>query len=276
MKNGRASLTGALLLMILGCGDADGSGTGSGTPPSATSELCEDVRGLEAVYYDFINGVPRGDLPATAFTIPFDIDLAQSPYSNPTSLLLGFTVPVGWTVSDGDDVSGFAIPGTVAAANLVRDDEQAVWRYILNAQVTGDFTSAAILGSEIAVARDFIGNPEETQVVCEANAQRPGILGLESAAAQLLRAGDFTIFARAQVINVSGVGSYYSGYLSVAPTTESERVTTDIFVPMITQLFGGGSDPPECGDGDDNDGDGDADFPADDQCTSPSDDDEST
>ena len=66
----------------------------------------------------------------------------------------------------------------------------------------------------------------------------------------MLRAGDFTVYARAQVINVTGVGSYYSGFVSIAPTAESEQVTNDIFVPMITQLFGGGSDPPECGDAD--------------------------
>ena len=134
MKKGRVWLTSALVLIVLGCGSEDGSGASL----SATSELCEDVRGHEAVYYGFINGVPRGNLPSTAFTIPFDIDFAQSPYSNPTSLLLGFSVPVGWTVSDGADVSGFAIPGTVAAANLVRNDDQAVWPYILNAQVTGN------------------------------------------------------------------------------------------------------------------------------------------
>lgn len=45
---------------------------------------------------------------------------------------------------------------------------------------------------------------------------------------------------------------------------------------MITQLYGGGSDPAECSDGADNDGDGNVDFPSDAQCTSPSDDDESS
>ena len=262
----------AIAFVAAACGGDDGQQLAA----SATSESCDDVRGVEAVYWDFINGVPRGDLPSTAFTIPFDLDPVQSPYSNSTSLLLGFVVPVGWTVSDGVDVSGVAIPGTVAAADLIRADDRAVWRYMFNAQLTGGFTSAGILDSEIAAATSFIGNPGPGNAVCEINAQRNGILGLESVAAQLLRVGDFTIFARAQVINVSGVGAFYNGYTSIAPTAESEELINDIFVPMITQLYGGGSDPAECGDGLDNDGDGSADFPVDPQCTSPSDDDEST
>jgi hypothetical protein len=270
VKNARTWIGAALVLVVSACGGDEGPQLSS----SATSELCADVRGLEAVYWDFINGVPRGDLPSTAFTIPFDVDFAQSPYSNSVSLLLGFVVPQGWNVSDGVDVSGFAVPGTVAAADLIRADQRAVWRYMFNAQVTGDFTSARILDSEIAAATGFIGNPSPTNVVCEINDQQNGILGLVSTAAQLLRVGDFTIFIRAQVINVSGVGSFYNGYTSVAPTAESEQLINDIFVPMITQLYGGGSDPPECADGADNDGDGSTDFPEDPQCTSPSDDDE--
>lgn len=242
---------------------------------SATSQICADVSGLEAVYWDFVNGVPRGDLPATAFTIPFDIDFTQSPYSNSTSLLLGFMVPQGWRVSDAVDVSGFAIPGTVAGADLIRADGRAVWRYMFNAQVTGGFTSEAILQSELAAATDFIGVGAPVTTVCQINAQNNGILGPESVAARLLRVGDFTIVARAQVLVVPGVSAFYNGFTSIAPTAESSQLINDIFVPMITQLYGGGTDRPACADGIDNDGDGNTDFPADAQCTNPSDDDES-
>ena len=272
MKNACAWIGAALGLLVSACGD-DG---GQQPSASASSQICAEVSGLEAVYWDFINGVPRGDLPSTAFMIPFEIDPAQSPYSNSTSLLLGFIVPQGWTASDGADVSGFAIPGTVAAADLIRAGDQAVWRYMFNAQLTGGFTSAGILDSEIAAATTFLGNPSPTTTVCEINVQQNGILGPVSVAARLLRVGEFTIFSRAQVTIVSGVGAYLNGFTSVAPTAESERLINDIFVPMITQLFGGGSDPAACADDNDNDGDGSVDFPADPQCTSPSDDDESS
>ena len=271
MKNAHFGSVAALCVLLCGCGD-----DGLGPLASATSQLCGDVTGVEAVFFDFINGVPRGDLPSTAFTIPFAVDFTQSPYSNSTSLLLGFMVPQGWTVSDAVDVSGFAIPGTVAGADLIRTDNRAVWRYMFNAQITGGFTSASILDSEVAVAMNFIGNPAGTTTVCELNAQQNGILGPESVAAKLIRAGDFTIFAQTHVIVVTGTAAFYSGFLSVAPTAESASLINDIYVPMITQLYGGGSDPAACGDGIDNDGDGNTDFPDDAQCTSPADDSESS
>ncbi len=262
----------SLAVVAAACGDDDG------VEPlaSATSQLCSEVSGVEAVYWDLINGVPRGDLPSTAFTIPFTIDFTQSPYSNSTSLLLGFMVPQGWTVFDAVDVSGFGIPGTAAGADLIRADRRAVWRYMLNAQVTGGFTSAGILDAEINTTTNLVGSSGPSTVECEFSLQRTGIVGPESITAKLVRAGDFTIFARTHVIIVQGVSASYSSFISVAPTAESGQLITDIYVPMITQLYGGGSEPAACADGVDNDGDTAIDFPSDTQCSSPGDDDEST
>ena len=273
MNRSRVWTVAALGFALAACGSDDP------TEPfaQATSQLCTNVSGLEAVFYDLINGVPRGDLPPTAFTIPFNIDFSQSPYSNSTSLLLGFMVPQGWTVSDAVDVSGFAIPGTVAGADLARADGRAIWRYMLNAQIAGGFTSASIVESEVAAAVNFVGNPSGTTVVCEINAQATGILGPESIAARLVRVGDYTIFSRVHVIIIPGTSAFYSGFTSVAPTAESNALINDIFVPMITQLYGGGSsDPAQCSDGIDNDGDTAIDYPSDAQCSSPADDNESS
>ncbi|HHJ20086.1 MAG TPA: hypothetical protein ENJ84_09745, partial [Gammaproteobacteria bacterium] len=120
----------SLAINLLACG---GGGGGNGNPSSnATSVLCQGLTGLEAIYWDFINGTARTDLPDTAFTIPFQVDFSQSPYTNRNSVLLGFTsIPKGWVISDGMDVSGFAFPNSFAGADLVRADNRAVWRYIL-------------------------------------------------------------------------------------------------------------------------------------------------
>lgn len=264
-------LTVSLALVATGCSDG-----GLGPLDDAVSELgCAQVSGLEAIYWDLVNGVPRGDLPPTAFTIPFQVDFTQSPYSNSVSLLLGFMVPQGWNVSDGTDVSGFAVPGTVAAADLIRADDRAVWRYVLNAPLTGGYTSQAILEAEINAALNFLGNPGTATADCQINLTGTGILGPEAVRARFLRVGDFTIVTRVHVIEVSGVSAFYTGYTSVAPTSESVQLINDIFVPMITQLYGGGTDPAACSDGIDNDGDGQTDYPSDPQCTSPGDDSES-
>lgn len=261
-------------LILVACGG--GGGNGGSSQASAKSVLCNDLVGLEAIYWDFINGTPRGDLPSTAFTIPFQVDFSQTPYTNSNSILLGFTsIPQGWAISDGADVSGFAFPSTVAAANMIRNDNQAVWRYVFNAQVTGGYTSAAILNAEINTALGFIGNPTTTEQ-CQINLQQVGIIGPESVAAKVVRAGNFTIMARAHVTVPNGLGGigYYDGYLSLAPTTENPTVINDIFIPMITQLYGGGTNPAQCADGLDNDGDGKTDL-ADPECANPADDNES-
>lgn len=264
----------SLAVNLIACGGSGGNGNAQAT---ATSTLCQDLVGLEAIYWDFINGAPRTDLPDTAFSIPFQVDFSQSPYTNSNSLLLGFTsIPQGWTIADAMDVSGFAFPSTFSAADLVRADNRAVWRYIFNTQVTGGYTSAAILDAEINAALSFIGNPSTTTEECQIRQQQNGIIGLESVAAKVVRAGDFTIIARAHVIVPTGLGGigYYDGYLSLAPTAENASLINDIFIPMITQLYGGGSAPNQCEDGLDNDGDGKIDL-ADPQCESPADDSES-
>ena len=266
----RCALVVTMLVALAACGGG-GGGNGSGSISSARSQLCDDISGLEAVYWDFINGVPRGDLPATAFTIPFPI---QGSYTHSRSPLLGFLVPVGWSVSDSPDQSGYAIPGTEVGAVLVRDDNNAVWRYMLSAEIAGDFTAERILNADIGTALNLLGAPPNTTVQCPLNVQLIGILGPESTAARVVRAGDYTIMARVHVKIVQGVSSYYDSYLSLARTAENPALINDIFVPMITQLYGGGSDPAACEDGEDNDGDGATDFPNDPQCSSPSDDNE--
>ncbi len=260
-----------VLLSACGGGSNSNGNSGSANLSSAKSLLCTDLSGLEAIYWDFINGVPRGDLPDTAFKIPFNV---QGSYTNSRSLLLGFLVPTGWSVSDARDQSGFAIPGTDIGADLIRTDNQAVWRYMLNAEIAGDFTSARLLNADINTALSFLGSPAVISEQCDINLQQNGILGLESLSAKVVRAGDYTIMARIHVTIVDGVSSFYDGYLSVAQTSENAAVINDIFVPMITQLYGGGSDPAACEDGEDNDNDGLIDFGQDPQCDNPADDSE--
>lgn len=276
----RSILLFVIAVFLSSCG---GGSSGSGQSEidrlaGATSVLCPELTGLEGIYWDFINGSIRPDLPSTAFSIPFQVDFTQTPYSNSTSLLLGFTsVPLGWTISDGADVSGFAIPGTVAAANMGRNDNQAFWRYVLNAQLSGGYSSAAMLNAEINTALNFLGNPPITQEQCQFGGQQQGIIGIESVAIKVVRTANFTIMARAHIVipdGLNGIG-YYDGFLSLSPTDENPELIYDIYIPMITQLYGGGSTASQCEDGLDNDGDGKVDL-ADPQCEGPFDDSEAT
>ena len=269
-----------LTTSLYGCGSGGGGNSPSGNSNSsidfvgdvsASSQLCAELSGYEAIYWDFIHGVLRADLPSTAFTIPFNV---QGSYTNSRHPILGFLVPVGWSVFDAVDQSGYAFSGTEVGADLIRNDNQAVWRYMQTAQISGNFTSASILNAEVNTALSFLGNPTQISEHCEINFQRAGILGPESFASKVVRTDNFTIMAQIRVIIVEGTASYYTGHLTVARTSENPQLIHDIFVPMITQLYGGGSDPAACEDGEDNDGDNQIDFGQDPQCDNPSDDNE--
>lgn len=265
-------------VIVAACGGG-GSSSSNGDLSSATTSLCNDLSGLEAIYWGFINGELRADLPSTAFTIPFNINTTQPSYtnSNPYGLLLGFSVPAGWTASDAGDTSGFAFPTAVVGANLFRDDNEALWRYIPSAQIgQAGYTSQGILDAEINTTLNALGNPASTTEQCAFNFQQPGILGPESFAGKIVRAGNYTIMAKAHVLEITGTAVYYDSFLSYALTAENTTLINNIFIPMITQLYGGGSDPAQCEDGDDNDNDNLTDYPADPQCNSPSDDNESS
>jgi len=272
----------SFLCVITACGGGGGDRTQQPVIDrnvAGTSTLCPEVlTGLEGVFWDFMNGVIRADLPATAFTIPFAVDFSQ-PYVNSVSPLLNFSVPLGWTATNTGDVSGFAFPVTVAAADLRRNDGAALWRYTLNGALNSAFaySAQAILEAEINYALNMMGNPGQPLGECPINAQQLGPLGFESVAARVIRAGDVTIMARVHVLEIGGgITPFYDGFLVASRTAEHPTLINDIYVPMITQLYPGGSDDdPACSDGRDNDGDGQVDFPNDLQCGNASDDDES-
>jgi hypothetical protein len=265
--------------LVSSCGGGSGnSGSNSGVNAFAgkASIMCPELTGIEGIFWDFINGTPRGDLPPTAFTIPFNI---QGVYQNSNSLLLGFTVPVGWNVNDATDISGITFPNTVVGANLIRDSSPAYWRYMMNAQIISgsNFTSSTILNNDIDAFIGLFGDPAPQTTQCEFSVQQNGILGLESYSGKIVRAGDITVMARVGVKFIQSIGSaFYDAFLVAAPTSEMPQLIYDIYTPMITQLYGGGSsDDPACSDGRDNDGDQLIDYPNDPQCQNPADDSES-
>lgn len=269
----RACLVIGIIFCLIAGGCGGDSNGGADQVANSTSALCTDLTGIEAVYWDFFNGVIRGDLPSTAFTIPFNVG---GTYINSRSPLLGFTVPSGWVATDAVDVSGFAFPLSTVGADVIRNDRQSIWRYMLNAQIGGTgFSAAAILDAEINTAIATLLGPSTGTSQCEINVQQNGILGLESVAAKIVRTEAFTIMARAHVTIVNGVGPFYDAYLTLAPAAENSALIRDIFIPMITQLYAGGDDRAECEDDIDNDGDGAADYPADQQCQFPDDNTES-
>lgn len=270
------------LIGITACGSATGGTTSNGgstsfsnsNSSSVTSLICDKVTGLEAIYWDFSNGVPRGDLPATANTIPSNF---TANFAHPTILSFFFWYPPEWVVDSvlADNFGSYGV-------NLIRDDQKAVWRSATT-QVASGSTAASILQGEIDAILNFIGNPTNVETVCDLQVQEPNFAGgTTDAASAFMRLGDFTANITVRITNVpisaGNVFAQAAVYMVLSPTDEYAQLVYDVFVPIITQFYGGGSSVDSdkaCSDGKDNDNDGFTDFPNDSECSSADDDSES-
>ena len=85
-----------------------------------------------------------------------------STYGSDSWPALGFTYPPGWTPTSLDSSS-------VLGVNLLRDDQQAMWRYVY-ATVNGAPDPQAIQTSELDAARAAFNLPEPYQTVCSTDA----------------------------------------------------------------------------------------------------------
>lgn len=243
------------LAMLSSCGG--GLNAGPGAFQGATSNFCDEAVGIEALYWDYMNGVIRVDYPETYRFIPY---APGSSFIHPEQPLYSFIYPSTWSVET------LFNPGSqLTGVNVIRSDGRAVWRR-LNYTVSGTVSATQALNEEINLMLGFMGSPGPIDEVCFG--------AIEGRAAMLLRSGSITANVSTQTF-VSGGLTVILAQVAVAPTAEYDNVAYNVFFPLSGQMnLGGGSSDPQCDDGIDNDGDGLTDFPNDPGCTSPSDDSE--
>ncbi|MDH3655351.1 MAG: hypothetical protein OEN21_13850 [Myxococcales bacterium] len=108
----------SVLVMFLALAGWGGDGTEQ-SAASATSNLCPNVTGTEAILWDLYNGVIRTDVSV----LPPPVPVPGGSYTHPAFPLLGFIYPGGWTPTT-TNTGGFQEIGV----NLIRQDQQAIWR----------------------------------------------------------------------------------------------------------------------------------------------------
>lgn len=230
---------------------------------NATSFLCDNTQGIEALYWDFSNGLARGDYPLTSHMIPTPVG---GHYQHPNHPLFNFTFPSRWqpfTLSDA--------LGRTMGANLVRQDQRAVWRWV-QTQIPYAVSARWVLNAELNQMLGILGIRQPVEIVCFRDIN-------QGAVAALIRAGEYTANINVQITRIPLAGGMEFVSLGIqlvaAPTAEYNAVTNNVFFPVTGQLkVAGGTTNPECSDGEDNDGDGKRDFGNDPDCTSPEDDNE--
>lgn len=212
---------------------------------NAVSQICTDIVGPEAIYWDVRNSVPRGDLPGGVPTIK---NLGGQ-FTHPGFPLLGFTYPTGWAPETLTDPSG-----TTVGVNLLRQDNQAIYRWV-SYQAANFVSVEDVLTFEINGMLDFFGNPGTIQRVC-INQATDNSLGniVRSAASRLIRAGNLSAIVNVNLTYVDGLPTtFINVQITAGPTAEFNTLIVDTFLPIDWQML---INPSDSSVFDDSDGDG--------------------
>lgn len=191
------------------------------------SQLCPNVRGVQALYWDMNNGVMRGDIPGGVPTI-----------KNPGGYFihsgypaLGFQLPQGYRAIE---LSGSSTIGV----NVLRNDDNALWRYVTTT-VFGITNAEQVLQAELNQMLANLGNPQNVTVVCSNAGSSQLAPDMQSTTATaLVRAGNFTALLAVNVNVLASTGSSFIGIqMTLGPTAEYDNLVLDTFLPIGYQLL---------------------------------------
>lgn len=215
-----------LPLLMVGCNRSD-EPSQQELLSNITSQLCTDVRGVQALFWDMNNGILRGDIPGGVPTI-------KNPgayYIHSGYPALGFQMPQGYRAVE---VSG----STTIGVNVLRNDDNALWRYVTTS-FFGTTNANQVLQSEINQMVSNLGNPQNVTVVCSNASNRRLTADMQSTSATaLVRAGNFTALIAANVNTMATTNSSFVGIqMTLGPTAEYDQLVLDTFLPISYQLL---------------------------------------
>ena len=197
---------------------------------NATSQICPEIIGPTAIYWDVLNG-----FPATQLTQIPTIQNLGGFFAHSTFPGLGFSFPVGYSANEIN-------PGqsNLVGVNVTRDDNRAIWRNILGLSLSGNFMASDLIESEINDLLGFLGVPNTNfTVICSEDTFDPNNgIGQLSFSSRLIQFDEFTseIALRVQfspAINMS----FLSLFTSASPTVEFDASVLDVFLPIYFQLL---------------------------------------
>ena len=221
------------LSILAGCNqDDDGNNGNNLNNPqlaNATSQICPEISGPNAVHWDVLHGIP-----VTQFSqIPVIQDLGGF-FAHSAFPGLGFSFPTGYSAAEID-------PGqsNLVGANVIRSDNRAIWRMITGVTLNGNIPASDIIDNEINALFDFLGVVgTNATLICSENEDGPNGIGQLSFSSRLIQFGEFTTQATVRVQFVPELNSsFVSTFLVSAPTTEFDATTLSTFLPIYFQLL---------------------------------------
>lgn len=197
---------------------------------NATSHICGQVTGVEAIYWDLMNGVPRTDLGA----VP-TITTIGGTYIHPTYAPLTFIYPPGYTPQT-DGTSG------AVGVNLIRNDNKAIWRYT-SIFYSGTASPQQVLSNEVSQVRSFLHSTGQVTTLCSQQGSLPRAAGITTSNASVYITFDgFSAAIDVTITTESGLGAEQINIVTTAaPTADFTNEILHTFLPIDYQLLYTGS-----------------------------------
>lgn len=209
-------------LSLSGCDNSVDANT------TATSQICAQITGVEAIYWDLMNGIPRTDIPGGLPTVA----QVGGSYTHPTYPALSFIYPTGYAPqTDGN--SGWI------GVNLFRNDNRVLWRYT-SLFYSGVASPGDVFNGEINSLKAFLGSTGAVQTSCSQQGtpqiRAAGIATTTSSA--LIRFDNFSATVIVSITTESGLGAeQISIATTAAPTAEFGNEILHTFLPIDYQLL---------------------------------------
>ena len=221
------SLNILVLVLLVSCSKKDNNTTQADAIANYTSQLCNNVSGVKAIYWDGANGL---QMPLTEIPL---LENTQEQFIHSQYPYLGFPLPQGYTGFELYDEQTATI-----GVNVIRNDNQVVWRYVPTTTFPGNTTITDVMALEINQALAFYQFNGTPQVLCTETrtSSENGITTTFSA--RFINFGNYTALVWANIQNVEGLNSVFaSTATTVGQATEYDDLIMSIFLPLNFQLL---------------------------------------
>ena len=146
---------GSLFVLALSLSYSCSSDDGENNLENAESQLCSEIQGPAAVYWDFAHSIPA-PLSATP-----TIENPGQQFVHSIQPLIGFVIPQGFTAFEVTEAETQTL-----GVNVIRNDNAVVFRYIPNTQARGQVSATTIIANEINTLFAFYEFNGSADVVC--------------------------------------------------------------------------------------------------------------
>jgi len=213
-----------ILIIIITLCSCNNDSTNTNTNLSNfTSQLCNNISGPTAAYWDNAHGLP---LPLNQ--IPTLANPGQQ-FIHSQYPALGFTMPQGYSAFESQIGLG---------VNVLRNDNEVLWRYVPGLSAFNQINIIDIVASEVNQLFAFYGHTGNFTVDCEQNTTQPQGSFIISTSTRLIRFGNFTALIAINSFFDTTIGSTFAS-VSVAsgPTEEYDNLVLNDFLPIHWQLL---------------------------------------